>query len=136
MKNLIITFICSLLLFLITCWAGAYSIFSAGWTESICFFVFTLLVLDKFAKPNCYGISIIVTIIAGRIVLELPLRVFEFRETLFSMFVPIVSIVSILLAAVYHKEKRTSVLILAVVILVLLNTVAHDAWHHCMLHDR
>ena len=72
----------------------------------------------------------------GRIILEVPLRVFEFRETLFSLFVPIVSIVSILLAAVYHKEKRTSVLILAVVILVLLNTVAHDAWHHCMLHDR
>ena len=136
MKNLIITFIGSLLLFLITCWTGAYSIYSAGWTESICFFVFTLLVLDKFAKPNSYGVSIIVTIIVGRIVLELPLRIFEFRETLFSMFVPILSIVSILLAAIYHKEKRISILILAIVIIVLLNTVVHDAWHHCMLHDR
>lgn len=136
MKNLIITFVGSLLLFLITCWTGSYSIYSAGWTESICFFVFTLLVLDKLAKPDHYSVSFIVTIIMGRIILEVPLRVFEFRETLFSLFVPIVSIVSILLAAVYHKEKRTSVLILAVVILVLLNTVAHDAWHHCMLHDR
>lgn len=135
-KKIVLVFCGAMLLFLLTCWTAAYSIYAAGWAESLCFFVFTLLVLNRYAESDTYGIPFVLAVLAGRIVLELPLRIIEFRETMFSLFVPCIVIISILLASVYFKEKRTAVLILAVIILVLLNTVAHDAWYHCCLHDR
>lgn len=67
-------------------------------------------------------------VILGRILLELPIRITEFRATLFSLFIPITVISSIVLAAVYYRERRPVVLILSAIIMVLLNTIVHEDW--------
>ena len=117
-----------MLTFLLTFWTAGYTLYAAAWTESICFFVLTFLLLQKYAKPNTYGWPIVTAVILGRILLELPIRITEFRATLFSLFIPITVISSIVLAAVYYRERRPVVLILSAIIMVLLNTIVHEDW--------
>ena len=117
-----------MLTFLLTFWTAGYTLYAAAWTESICFFVLTFLLLQKYAKPNTFGWPIVTAVILGRILLELPIRITEFRATLFSLFIPITVISSIVLAAVYYRERRPVVLILSAIIMVLLNTIVHEDW--------
>ncbi|MBP3767840.1 MAG: hypothetical protein J6I31_06145 [Prevotella sp.] len=58
----------------------------------------------------------------------MPLRVMEFKDTLPSLYIPMAVIVSILLAALYYKEKKLSVLILSVSILIILTTMCQYEW--------
>ncbi len=118
----------SIVLFLLTFWTLGYSGFAAGWTESVAYYGFTYYILDKFAKPKTFGVSYVLAIIMGRIVLELPIRIIEFSDTLGSLIIIINVLVSILLAALYFREKRTSLLVLSFVILTLLNTVVVYKW--------
>lgn len=128
-KAYIVSFLLSLLVFLITCWTAKFTVYAAGWAESLSFFVLTLLLLEKYAEPGTYGVKILITILAGRLILEVPIRVLDFAGSLFSMFVPIIVICSIGLAAIYfHEKKKGAVLILLVAILILLNTAAHSVW--------
>ena len=133
-KNILISFLVSLLTFLLCCWTASYSLYAAGWAESICYFIVTYLLLNKYAKSNTYGIPYLIAILLGRIILEFPLRISEFRATLFSLFIPIVVCVSIMLAALYFREKRPAVIILSCIIIILLNTIAHEDWINCFGH--
>lgn len=132
--SLIISFMASLLTFLLSFWTAGYSLYAAGWTESVLYFVLTAILLEKYAEAETYGVSIVVAVILGRIVLELPIRATEFSDTLFSLFVPIVVLASIILSSIYFKEKRPSVLVLAAIIIVLLNTVVHEDWVSLFAH--
>lgn len=127
-KNIIISFLLSLLLFLITCWTAAYSLYAASMAETICYFLLTYFILEKYAKPKTYGIPYVIAIIIGRIVLDIPIRVMEFRETLFSLFIPIVVMSSIFLGSLYYKEKNRTVLVLSIIILLLLSTIGQAQW--------
>lgn len=127
-KKILITFLMSMLVFILTSWTLAYSHYAASMAESCCFFLLTFHLLESYAKPNTYGIPYVLAIIVGRIILEMPLRVMEFKDTLPSLFIPMTVIVSILLAALYYKEKRLSVLILSVSILIILTTMCQYEW--------
>ena len=127
-SSLLIAFLLSMLTFLLTFWTAGYSLYAAAWAESICFFMLTFLLLQQYAQPGTFGWPIVVAIILGRILLELPIRITEFRETLFSMFIVMVVIASIILASLYYRERRPAILVLSTIILVLLNTIVHESW--------
>lgn len=119
----------SLLLFLSTFWIGGYSLYAEAWAHSICFFALTWLCLYKFlGQAKIQGGLIVGAVILGRILLEVPVRSFFFVDCLKTTMVPIITIVSILLACVCFYEKRMSVYALSVVIIILLNVFAHEAW--------
>jgi len=134
--KLIISFLSSMLVFLLTCWTSGYSLYVSAMVGACCFFALTYYVVEKYAAPNTFGAAYVTAISLGRVILEIPLRISNFPETLFSMFTTFVAIVSILLASLYFKEKRYSVLFLSIVILVLLSTVAQAEWLHAFRHDR
>lgn len=133
-KKILISFLVSLLVFLLSFWTASYSLYAAGWAESICYFIITYLLLNKYAAPESYGIPYIIAILLGRTILELPLRITEFRTTLFSLFIPILVYVSIILASIYFREKRPMTLILSAIIIILMNTIAHEDWINCFGH--
>jgi len=128
--KLIISFFASFLCFLITFWPAKYSIFAEGWTQSVCYFVLTYILLDKYSEERKQYIPIVLAIIAGRFLIEIPIRIIDFYDSLFSFFVPIIAISSIILSAICYKEKRIAIYIMAVIIVVLLNTVVHYSWYH------
>ena len=129
-KIILIAFFASILTFLLTCWTAVYSVYTAGWTESVCFFALTYFLLQKYAEQRTNGTPIVASIILGRIILEIPIRINDFMGSLFSLFVPVLVIISIILALICFKEKRASVFILSAIIIVLLNSVVHDVWCH------
>jgi hypothetical protein len=104
--------------------------YAAGWAESIGFFLLTFILLDKYAETDTNGVPFVVSIILGRLLLDAPLRILDYWGSRISLFVTIISVISILLAAAYYRERRNIVLILSAVILILLNTTAHQAWLH------
>ena len=122
-RKIIISFSLSLLVFLLTSWTLAYSHYAASMVEGTCFYLLTYYILKWYARPNTFGCPYIYAIIAGRIILEIPLRITEFYDTIPSLFITLTVITSIILAAVYYKEKRDSVLVLTIAILILLMTI-------------
>lgn len=127
-KKITISFLLSLLLFLLTFWTAAYSLYAASMAEAMCFFVLTYFILEKYAEPKTYGTPFVIAIIMGRILLDIPIRVMEFRETIFSLFIPIVVMISIFLAALNFKEKNKIVLVLSLIILILLSSIGQAQW--------
>ena len=135
-RTFLIVFLISVLIYLLTCWTTAYSVYAAGWSESIAYFLITYLLMDKYVKPDSSGLSVVSAIILGRIIIMLPLRIMDFREMLPSMFVPLVTIVGIVLGVMCYREKRVVVFILSLIILILMNTVAHYAWYEMIMDMR
>ncbi len=133
-KEYLFVALISMLVFLLTCWTANYTVFAAGWAESIAYFALTYVVLRKFAEPGTYGVPYVVSIIVGRLLLEAFPRAIDFSGSLFSMFVPMLVVASVILASVYYRERKASVLILAVILLIVLNTTTHDAWIHLVRH--
>ena len=137
MKNridLLIPFFVSLLVFLLTSWTAAISYYSALWAESVSFFAMSYFMLDRYAKENTYGIPVILMIMIGRVILDIPIRIHAFYASLCSLYITIVVLLSIILSAIYFHEKRSSVLVLSIIIMILLNTVGYDGWIHLIGH--
>ena len=54
-KNILVAFLSSMLVFMLTFWTAGYSLYTAAWAESISFFVLTYLLLQRYAEPETYG---------------------------------------------------------------------------------
>ena len=87
-------------------------------------------VLTKAAESDIVNrnTTVVTAIIIGRIILEIPIRIDDFEGSFYSLGITIATIVSILLAALCFKEKRSSVFILSTIILVFINTIGLYAW--------
>lgn len=127
-KCLLIPFFGSLLVFLLTCWTAAFRGPSAEWAESVSFFLFTYCMLERYAKKDTDGIPVVLMIMLGRIILEIPIRIDYFSGTIGSLFVTIVVLIAIVLSMSYWYKKKLYILILSLVIMMLLNTFGHDLW--------
>ena len=127
-KCLLIPFMGALLVFLLTCWNAAFSSVSASWAESVSFFLFTYCMLEKYAKKDTYGIPVVLMIMLGRIILEVPIRIDNYSGSVGSLFITIVVLIAIVLSMSYWHKKKLSILILSIVILMLLNTFGYDWW--------
>lgn len=126
--KLLIPFLASLLVYLLTCWTICFSTHSALWAESVSFFVLTYYMLDNYADKESFGLTILFMIIFGRIVLEIPIRIDNYSGTVASLYITIVVIITIFLSAIFWREKKTSILVLSIGILMLLNTLGYDGW--------
>ena len=130
-KKFIVFCIMSAILWLALFWVNAFkSVVTVSWANTVVFFVFTILCLNKGARDRTQKeVTIFTTAIClGRIILEIPLRIIDYQGMLFSLLVPVCTIVAIALAAVCYYERRTSVYVLSTIILLLLNTVVQFAY--------
>lgn len=119
----------SMLLFLAVSWVHQFQAFVCGWAHSLCFFVCTWICLQTFLPKNGNKyLPIVAGVIVGRIILEIPLRIIDFSGSYATLMFPIISIISILLAAVCYYEKRVSVYVLSAIILLLVNTFVHECF--------
>ncbi len=84
--------------------------------------------LERYAKKDTDGIPVVLMIMLGRIILEIPIRIDYFSGTIGSLFVTIVVLIAIVLSMSYWYKKKLYILILSLVIMMLLNTFGHDLW--------
>lgn len=126
MKTYLNIFLASLILCLaLTLFNALKSIFISSWVNSICFFCFTLLLL-KVKSHNATINDIMkmtVSIILGYSIIPIFIHVIDFRGTYYSLLIFPITIVSVLLAAICWYEKRDSVYLLSIIIIVLLNSI-------------
>lgn len=97
------------------------------WGKSFIFFCVSLVLLDKYGSTQKIT-NIILWILAGRLILELPMRIFDFMDCLPSFYITIVEITAIIAAGIYYKFRTAYVLIVITIIVVVLNTLIPPIW--------
>lgn len=117
-------FLAALLSFLGTCFAAATPYQSAIWAEPILFFCITVIFLNAERRDVC----VLLCIIFGRLVLELPVRIFDFVGSLCSLYATIISVMAILAGYVYYRNRKVLVLIACTFALMIMNLLAYPQW--------
>lgn len=125
-KKYIICFALSLILFLLCTPLRAWSFINASIIETILYATVTYTILSKLSKNKKETIIITMAIIAGRICIELPLRIKDFSQTLVSLPGTFLACLSILLAAlIYATVKNRKYIVVPVVL----------AWGYCIFWE-
>lgn len=129
-KNIGVIIASSVILYLIVM---TTRIFQSNYLATICFtvsyFIFTLVFLRYFKERLGLSINRIVTaIIIGSFILEIPIRILDFKGSIFTLSSSIFTIVAIILAAISYKEKRTSVYVMSIIIILFLDFYVQRTW--------
>lgn len=66
--------------------------------------------------------------------IELPLNLSDFLDNKYLLFVPLAVILAVCLTGLCFREKRYTVVILSMVLLVLFNTLVFHSWYKCFHH--
>jgi len=128
-KHFLIFFGLSIALFFATAAFNAFrSVYLSLWIDSITFALFTWLSLNK-CKDKRIPISlVIIAILLGSIIVEIPVRIILYESTYHSLLIPIAKVVSIILTAICFKKRNLAIIIISIVLLALLNTVGQMEW--------
>ena len=126
-KTLWKIFFIALVTQLTSCWILAVPDTGSEWGKSFIFFCISLALLEKYDSSQKIR-NIILYILAGRLILELPMRIFDFMDCLPSFYITIVEILAIIAAGVYYKFRSAYVLIGITIIAVVLNTLIPPVW--------
>lgn len=116
---------CALLMYMLNAFGSFYL---SSFACSALFFWLTWVWL-KDTDVKGIGWRLVVTgIILGRIILELPLRILYFRETMLSMLEPVCSFAAIVLAVICYRRRNLWTGVVSFVALMLLNSVGQYLW--------
>ena len=128
-KRYLITFLAPWVVMLASALIGAsgHEASARTFTDSICAFLLTVLLLKQFVCEKKEIVLQTVVLICGYLSMMIPLF-FSFKEDYFAQADIFIVLVSMLLAAVCFHTRRISVFLLSVVILLLLNTYGIHAW--------
>ncbi len=128
-KNYLIAFFAPWLIMLFSAALGTcgHDVSARTYTDSICMFMLTWLLLRRFTQERQQIIRMTATMIVGYLVIMSPLYL-DFTHEYFAQTDLFIVIVSMILAAVCFKTQRISVLVLSVILLILLNTYGVHAW--------
>lgn len=120
--------VASAAVFLITCWTAIFKDSTPLWVQSISFWGLTWYLLNRLAPTGRALYSLVLCIIIGRIIPEIPVRMLDWSNSSGSIDITIVSIVGIVFGAVSYKWKSPITNVCLWIILVLLNSAGH-AWY-------
>lgn len=134
--NYILVFLCAVLLTVGFSWLKAVPDTSPEWSENVLFFCATLAFLQKY-EASGKAANIVLCMSAGRVILELPIRILDFTGTLSSLFEAIAALLGIVGAAIYFKFCNRCVLISLLVAAVLINTFVSPLFEelHVVLNE-
>lgn len=127
-KNDIIISLLSLTLCLICTPLRALSLYNAAIIESIVYSFITFLLLRKYVDAKYSIIRIILCIILGRIIIELPIRIVDFDKTLPTLMVTIIVILSTILTGLIYSNKKKYVIILSFISWIICAFIGHKVW--------
>lgn len=141
MKNLTkttafwLTVALSLLLFAATCWSAIFQISAPYWTESIGYFLLTYLCIQEFSKKvadlNPWMIGLAAAL--GQLLIQVPMRIIDFRGCFGSLMVVVSCFIAIVLAVVCYKDRRPYSFILSYIILTMFNCIMPGMWDSYVL---
>ena len=107
MKHYLFLAFKSMFLFLIVCWSAALSIEECVWIETISFY-FLALHEVKGSKESKEALFVCLALIAGRIALEIPIRLMDYEGSMGSLPITIANLVAIPMGCIAGKKGDTT----------------------------
>ena len=88
-----------------------------------------MFLLARYSQKENKKILVITSaIMLGLIILQLPIRIYDFSGSVISMMVLINTLLSIMFTALCYYKRKVYLYAISVVIIVLQNTLVHEAW--------
>ena len=129
MKTRFKIFLISLILSLICCLLRAWNLYNAAIVESLVYCCVTIFLLNKFSNSRGKEIIyILLAIILGRIILELPIRATDWEGTQITLMVTLLAIFGIILGGLIYYKKSVYKTILLMACWGYCTFIGHDKW--------
>ena len=114
---------------LLTCWNAKFQGAAPYWSEGIAFFALAWFTArDEEKKQGLSATWIATALIIGRLLPELPVRIFDFVGSIGSLMVTFNCILAILMGLVCYYGKRDSLYVLSIIIEILISTFVEESW--------
>lgn len=119
----------SLLIDLCMRWTLTFQPLVSGWAYSVVYFAYTWICFQVLSDKGINNRKFIVlAIILGRVVIEIIEKSSDLSGSILSLMVPIITIISVILATICYHERRIPMFVLSTVVLLLMNTFVHEAY--------
>lgn len=119
----------SLCAYLLIWWVGFSDFVNEAWSGAVFYFGVTLWLLEKYCKDGALSLGQSVTgVIIGRILIDFLVRLSDWTSSYPSLIITISSVISIILAAMYFKNKSVEVIVLSIALMILFNSFVIEAW--------
>ena len=127
-KQCLWAFLISIAVFIATSSVRAYhSTVECAWAQVVAYSAVTWFLLDWCGTRFKKQLLIIVSIIVGRILLDIGIRLF-LPTSLDSAFESVIAITTILLTWMCSRERSILITIMSIIFITVLNSVVHHAW--------
>ena len=127
-KRCLWAFLISAAVFAATCSVRAFhSTVECAWTQVVAYAAITWFLLDKCDHDTKKQLWLVVSIILGRLVLDVAVRLL-LPTPIDTAFESVIAISTILLTWLCQKTREFLITILAIVFITVLNSVVHHAW--------
>ena len=127
-KQYLWAFLISGAVFIATSSVRAYhSTVECAWAQVVAYSAVTWFLLDWCGHRFKKQLWIIVCIIAGRILLDVGIRLF-LPTSLDSAFESVIAIAAILLTWLCFRQRSILITMMSIVLITVLNSVVHHAW--------
>ena len=127
-KRCLWAFLISAAVFAATCSVRAFhSTVECAWAQVVAYAAITWFLLDKCDHDTKKQLWLIVSIILGRLVLDVAVRLL-LPTPIDTAFESVIAIATILLTWLCQRTREFLITIFAIVFITVLNSVVHHAW--------
>ena len=127
-KRCLWAFLISAAVFAATCSVRAFhSTVECAWAQVVAYAAITWFLLDKCDHDTKKQLWLVVSIILGRLVLDVAVRLL-LPTPIDTAFESVIAITTILLTWLCQRTREFLITILAIVFITVLNSVVHHAW--------
>lgn len=127
-KHYFWAFLISVAVFVATSSVRAYhSTVECAWAQVLAYSAITWFLLDWCGNHMKKQLRMVVSIILGRLVLDVAVRVF-LPTSLDTSFEPVIAIATILLTWLCFRQRSILITMMSIVLITVLNSVVHHAW--------
>ena len=127
-KRCLWAFLISAAVFAATCSVRAFhSTVECAWAQVVAYAAITWFLLDKCDHDTKKQLWLIVSIILGRLVFDVAVRLL-LPTPIDTAFESVIAITTILLTWLCQRTREFLITILAIVFITVLNSVVHHAW--------
>lgn len=110
-------------------WVSSINFYLSDCITAICTFAITFICLEHFKVDGKAKYSLVcIGVILGRSILQIPVHIFAFTDSLQALYFLITTIVNAILAAVCYKEKKLTTFILCFIVFLLMTTLVSQIW--------
>ena len=119
----------SVILYLAICWIHMFPIELFAFVRPLCFWGLTFYFLEKYNSKGDLGMcQVMLAVGIGSVLPELPVRILDWHGTLFTIPVTAYTLGGIVLGGWCFKEKKASVFVASMFIMLLLCTFLLREW--------